>query len=87
MLCNTGEPMRDLCEPAESDDRDSLARGVEQVLSYIYTEAERVDPDEARDYAFNVALNALASVLEVVRRDRPEQFGLYRDMVQLALRD
>jgi hypothetical protein len=79
--------MRDLCEPSEPGGLDPLAQSVGRVLLDVYADADGAPPDRSHEFAFNVLLNSLLSVLESIRRDTPEEFGAYRQMMQVALND
>jgi hypothetical protein len=79
--------MLDMYEISESDDTDGLARSVRHVLSQAYEEANRAAPDSRDEFAFNVLLNSLCSVLAAVRSEAPEAFGTYCQMVQLVAPD
>ena len=79
--------MRDLCEPSEPGGPDPLAQSVGRVLLEVYEDAGGASPDRSHEFAFNVLLNSLLSVLESVRRDTPEAFSTYRQMMQVALDD
>ncbi len=79
--------MRDLCEPSELGGLDPLAQSVGRVLLDIYADADGVGQDRPHEFAFNVLLNSLLSVLESIRRDTPEEFETYRQMMQAALND
>ena len=65
---------------------DPLVEGVVQVLRDVYSPDFAVAPDDRDQFAFNVMLNALCSVLEKIRAADPDEYRTYLELSLLSLR-
>lgn len=66
---------------------DLIADSLGPLLDRLCADAERLVPERRQEFAVNVLLNALLSVLETVREEGPERYESYLRMLLLMLRD
>lgn len=71
----------------DPDVNDQLPGVVTDVLDAIDKALPEMAVADRDTFAFNVLVNALATVLERVRGDRPEQLAAYRTAAQALLED
>jgi hypothetical protein len=64
-----------------------LPEAVERVLKAVEDIGRDLPPSQRDNFAFNVHLNALATVLEALRAREPEEYRSYQEMAVLTLRD
>jgi hypothetical protein len=66
---------------------DPIRATVESLLEQVYRDAKAVAPARPHEFAANVLLNALQSVLEAVREDAPDQYEAYQRMMVSMLEE
>ena len=66
---------------------DLMAASVPPLLDRLYAEAADLAPERRHEFAVNVLLNAMLSVLEAVRKESPEQHQVYLRSSLLMLQD
>ncbi len=64
---------------------ERLVDGVIRVLQDVYSETPGLEPDQQDQFAFDVVLNALCSVLENIRAKSPDQYPTYLGMALMTL--
>lgn len=65
---------------------ERLVQGVVRVLQDVYSQTPGPKPDQQDQFAFDVLLNALCSVLENIRAKSPDEYRTYLDMSLTTLK-
>jgi hypothetical protein len=71
----------------QQEDGPDLADSVEALLGWIARRSGHLPLDQRSEFAANLLLNALLSVLEDVRRTAPDRHGAYVRMSVTMLSD